>query len=284
MAHLYLQCCCDIVEGIAVDVHVHRICNRLKWTNSKSPEETMNQLQEWLPKELWIDINFVIVGFGQTICEAKKPKCESCLIKDSCAFYNGDTNNSYDLNKKSKNKRKAKSLSGKSKFLNNKKKIEETDDEYFSDFDLRKEDKEQNTYKKTKKHNNVNKILSSRKSNTKEKTFIDFDNLESFDDKDYIRDSSFLKLNKNKKNESRISNEKDMLKKPQINKNLIEEKNNKNSSKKNLIESNISEEHLSLDEKSSKNKRKNLPNKRTEITDDEKEDQFNNKQRYKKKK
>jgi endonuclease-3 len=104
MAHLYLQCCCDKVEGIAVDTHVHRICNRLKWVDdTKTPEETRKRLEDWVPKEKWIDVNTLLVGLGQTICFAKKPKCEECLIKDTCHFYN----NGGEENKKSRSKSKS---------------------------------------------------------------------------------------------------------------------------------------------------------------------------------
>jgi len=87
MAHLYMQCCCDKIEGIAVDTHVHRICNRLKWTNNtKTPEQTRKELESWLPKKYWVDINFLLVGFGQTICKAVGPKCEECLLNTTCEF------------------------------------------------------------------------------------------------------------------------------------------------------------------------------------------------------
>ncbi|KAI6099190.1 DNA glycosylase [Pisolithus croceorrhizus] len=53
--------------GIGVDVHVHRITNRLGWHQrpTKNPEETRLNLQSWLPKELHGEINHMLVGFGQ---------------------------------------------------------------------------------------------------------------------------------------------------------------------------------------------------------------------------
>ena len=108
MAHLYLQCCCDKVEGIAVDTHVHRICNRLKWVDeTKTPEETRKGLEEWVPKDKWMDVNTLLVGLGQTICFAKKPKCEECLLKDTCDFYkNGGEEKKSRSKSKSASKRK----------------------------------------------------------------------------------------------------------------------------------------------------------------------------------
>jgi endonuclease-3 len=86
MAYLYLQCCCGKVEGIAVDTHVHRICNRLNWVSTKNPEETRKNLQSWMPKEYWDDVNTLLVGLGQMICEAKKPKCDECKLYNLCDF------------------------------------------------------------------------------------------------------------------------------------------------------------------------------------------------------
>lgn len=45
-----------------VDTHVHRISNRLGWvTNTKTPEKTREQLEEWLPHELWSEVNHLLV-------------------------------------------------------------------------------------------------------------------------------------------------------------------------------------------------------------------------------
>jgi endonuclease III len=87
MAHIYLQFCCGKIEGIAVDTHVHRIANRLKWaTETKTPEHTRKELESWVPKEKWSDINLLLVGFGQTICAAVAPKCQQCKLNKICEF------------------------------------------------------------------------------------------------------------------------------------------------------------------------------------------------------
>ncbi len=70
--------------AICVDTHVHRISNRLKLVNTKTPEETEFQLMEKIPKKYWKDINFIFVAFGQTICKPVKPKCTECPINDYC--------------------------------------------------------------------------------------------------------------------------------------------------------------------------------------------------------
>lgn len=86
MAHLAMLIAWDQCTGIAVDTHVHRICNRLQWTKSKTPEETQKQLEQWFPKDLWPEINLLLVGFGQTICSPLRPKCTQCLNQKICPF------------------------------------------------------------------------------------------------------------------------------------------------------------------------------------------------------
>ncbi|EDM03850.1 nth (endonuclease III)-like 1 (E.coli) (predicted), isoform CRA_b [Rattus norvegicus] len=75
----------------AVDTHVHRIANRLKWTKkmTKSPEETRRNLEEWLPRVLWSEINGLLVGFGQQICLPVHPRCQACLNKALCPAAQG---------------------------------------------------------------------------------------------------------------------------------------------------------------------------------------------------
>lgn len=71
--------------AICVDVHVHRIFNRLGYVKTKTPEETEFALREKLPEKYWIDINTLIVTHGQNVCKPQKPDCENCPIKDYCA-------------------------------------------------------------------------------------------------------------------------------------------------------------------------------------------------------
>ena len=70
--------------AICVDVHVHRISNRLGYVKTKNPEETEFALRKKLPEKYWIDINSLLVTHGQNICKPINPKCEECPIKDYC--------------------------------------------------------------------------------------------------------------------------------------------------------------------------------------------------------
>lgn len=70
--------------AICVDVHVHRIFNRLGYVKTKTPEETEFALREKLPVKHWIDINTLLVTHGQNVCKPIKPMCDICPIKDYC--------------------------------------------------------------------------------------------------------------------------------------------------------------------------------------------------------
>ena len=73
--------------AIPVDIHVHRISNRLGLVQTKNPEETEFELMKITPKKLWIDINEPFVKYGQNICKPITPMCEVCKIKNSCRYY-----------------------------------------------------------------------------------------------------------------------------------------------------------------------------------------------------
>ncbi|CAN4091226.1 unnamed protein product [Withania somnifera] len=91
IAHLVMIMAWNKVEGICVDTHVHRVSNRLGWVlrpgtkqGTRSPEETRVSLQQWLPKEEWVSINLLLVGFGQTICTPLRPRCAKCTVSELC--------------------------------------------------------------------------------------------------------------------------------------------------------------------------------------------------------
>ncbi len=73
--------------AIPVDIHVHRISNRLGLVETKNPEETEQELMKKVDKKFWIDINDTFVMYGQNICKPVSPMCEVCKIKRSCKFY-----------------------------------------------------------------------------------------------------------------------------------------------------------------------------------------------------
>lgn len=87
MAHLCMQEAWNVNSGIGVDTHVHRIAARLGWVPNegiKTPEQTREALESWLPREYWREINHLLVGFGQTICTPVKPNCAQCTNSEIC--------------------------------------------------------------------------------------------------------------------------------------------------------------------------------------------------------
>ncbi len=72
--------------AIAVDVHVHRIANRLGWVKTKTPEETEEALKKIIPEELWRKVNSLFVSHGQTICFPRNPDCKGCPVNKYCEY------------------------------------------------------------------------------------------------------------------------------------------------------------------------------------------------------
>lgn len=70
--------------GICVDIHVHRICNRWGYVSTASPDRTEMTLRAILPSEYWIEINDLLVAFGQNQCRPVSPFCTTCCLNDIC--------------------------------------------------------------------------------------------------------------------------------------------------------------------------------------------------------
>lgn len=71
--------------GICVDTHVHRICNRWGYVSTRTPDETEAALRKKLPAEFWIEINDLLVAFGQNHCYPLSPRCSVCRLEGMCA-------------------------------------------------------------------------------------------------------------------------------------------------------------------------------------------------------
>lgn len=80
MGYLCLSAAWDRTEGIGVDVHVHRITNLWGWHKTTQPEATRAALQSWLPRDRWREINWLLVGLGQTVCLPVGRRCGDCEL------------------------------------------------------------------------------------------------------------------------------------------------------------------------------------------------------------
>jgi len=74
-------------DTIGVDVHLHRISNRLGLVKTKRPEQTEEKLKRVFPKRLWRRVNISFVGYGQTVCRPVNPKCGVCKLNRICGYY-----------------------------------------------------------------------------------------------------------------------------------------------------------------------------------------------------
>lgn len=70
--------------GITVDTHVHRIVNRWGYVKTKTPDQTELALREKLPPKYWIEINGLLIPFGQNICRPGIPLCSQCPLYEFC--------------------------------------------------------------------------------------------------------------------------------------------------------------------------------------------------------
>jgi endonuclease-3 len=73
------------LPGICVDTHVHRICNRWGYVQTRDPDATEMALRARLPKQYWLSINGLLVTLGQNICHPTSPRCSNCPVARWCA-------------------------------------------------------------------------------------------------------------------------------------------------------------------------------------------------------
>jgi endonuclease III len=70
--------------AVCVDVHVHRIFNRLGYLVSKTPLQTEMLLRQHLPVRYWTTFNSYFVSFGQHTCFPINPRCDRCPVLRYC--------------------------------------------------------------------------------------------------------------------------------------------------------------------------------------------------------
>lgn len=75
--------------ALCVDIHMHRITNRLGWAHTKTPDQTERVLELVIPRDLWTGANRLFLQHGRAICVPGVPMCSRCPIRPSCAYGNG---------------------------------------------------------------------------------------------------------------------------------------------------------------------------------------------------
>ena len=73
--------------AIPVDIHVHRISNRIGLVNTKNPKDTEAELLKIVDKKHWLVLNNTFVRYGQNICLPIKPRCKICGLTNICKYY-----------------------------------------------------------------------------------------------------------------------------------------------------------------------------------------------------
>jgi endonuclease-3 len=83
-ANIVLSNAYGVVVGIPVDTHVKRLSQRLGLSSNKDPNKIEEELMEIVPKEKWFKFPYLLIDHGRKICDAKKPRCDICVLNDIC--------------------------------------------------------------------------------------------------------------------------------------------------------------------------------------------------------
>ncbi len=71
-------------EGIVVDTHVKRLAARLGLSDNGNPDKIEQDLMQLVPREQWTLFGHLLIWHGRAVCQARKPKCNECVIQDLC--------------------------------------------------------------------------------------------------------------------------------------------------------------------------------------------------------
>lgn len=76
--------CFGLADGIVVDTHVRRLSQRLGLTKNDDPAKIEQDLMRIVPKAKWIDLAHQLIWHGRRVCDAKRPRCEACVLLEVC--------------------------------------------------------------------------------------------------------------------------------------------------------------------------------------------------------
>jgi endonuclease III len=71
-------------QGIVVDTHVRRLSQRLGFTKEEDPVKIERDLMKLVPREHWARFPHLMIWHGRLVCDARRPRCEDCVINDLC--------------------------------------------------------------------------------------------------------------------------------------------------------------------------------------------------------
>lgn len=93
-ANIVLSAGFDRIEGIAVDTHVFRLSRRIGLTDRNTPEKVEQDLMKITPRKDWARLTVLLILHGRTVCFARNPECEKCVLSDRCLYYAATRKNS----------------------------------------------------------------------------------------------------------------------------------------------------------------------------------------------
>ncbi len=73
-----------INAGVVVDTHVARLARRLRFTREEDPKRIEQDLMRLFPNERWLEVADRLIHHGRRICDARRPRCEDCVIEPLC--------------------------------------------------------------------------------------------------------------------------------------------------------------------------------------------------------
>jgi len=71
-------------QGIVVDTHVRRLSQRLAFTRKEEPEKIERDLIRLVPRADWARFPHLLIWHGRRVCDARRPRCEDCVVADLC--------------------------------------------------------------------------------------------------------------------------------------------------------------------------------------------------------
>jgi endonuclease-3 len=74
------------IPALPVDVHVHRISNRIGIVSTRSPHQTEEILKSIFPEENWSELSLLLIHFGRDICLPRTPHCRQCGLNGVCEY------------------------------------------------------------------------------------------------------------------------------------------------------------------------------------------------------
>ena len=71
-------------QGIVVDTHVRRLSQRLGLTREDDPVRIERDLVKLVPRPDWHRFPHLLIWHGRRVCDARRPRCEDCVLADLC--------------------------------------------------------------------------------------------------------------------------------------------------------------------------------------------------------